>query len=462
MSYEIKANHKQLYLLPPSVDDWLPENDPARFIKVFVESLDLKELGFRHKYTDNGRPHYGNELLLSAWLYGYMHKIRSSRKLEQACYRDIGLIWLLGHERPDHNTLWRFFRKNGRGFRKVFRQTVRVSLEMGMIGFELQALDGTKIQADADTGKKISKKQLNEQIEEYIKAVRDNEKLEEGLSYVLPEDCVGQDQLKEKIEKLKELSEDLETDDEEINETDPDSRMMGRFGQIRSSYNAQIMVDSEKQVIVGNRVSQEANDYKELIKMLNISEQMCGSKSKLTVADGGYCSGTEIKEAKDQGYEVCVSLGTQLQGKGKKYHVSQFVYDGQTNEYVCPEGVKLQEVGESKHRGLRYRKYRCDQFRICDVSLQCSRSKRGREVHRYAYSDALEEQRSKQAEAGLKKRKHVVEPVFGWIKHNEGFRRWSVRGLSNVQKQWDLVCTTVNLKKIYRQWMSMNLEGLAT
>lgn len=462
MSYEIKANHKQLYLLPPSVDDWLPENDPARFIKVFVESLDLKELGFRHKYTDNGRPHYGNELLLSAWLYGYMHKIRSSRKLEQACYRDIGLIWLLGHERPDHNTLWRFFRKNGRGFRKVFRQTVRVSLEMGMIGFELQALDGTKIQADADTGKKISKKQLNEQIEEYIKAVRDNEKLESGLSYVLPKDCVGQDQLKEKIEKLKELTEDLDTDDEEINETDPDSRLMGRVGQVRSSYNAQIMVDSEKQVIVGNRVSQEANDSKELVKMLTISEQMSGSKSKLTVADGGYCSGMELKEAKDQGYEVCVSLGRQLQGKGKKYHVSQFVYEGQTNEYVCPEGVRLKEVGESTHRGHRYKKYRCDQFRVCGVSSQCSRSKRGREVHRYEYSDALEEQRLKQTEAGLKKRKQVVEPVFGWIKHNEGFRRWSVRGLSNVQKQWDLVCTSVNLKKIYSQWMSMNLESLAT
>jgi transposase len=153
MGRKIKADYSRIYLLPPSIEDWVPEDHPARFIRDFVESLDMKSLGFRIPDGLDGRPAYSAEMLLMIWLYGYMHKIRSSRKLEGACLESLSLIWLTGCHYPGHNTLWRFWSANRRALRGVFRQVLYVALKADLIGLVLHAVDGTKIAADVSTGK---------------------------------------------------------------------------------------------------------------------------------------------------------------------------------------------------------------------------------------------------------------------------------------------------------------------
>src|SRR5678815_3601638 len=148
VSHVIRADHRQRFLLPPDLDEWVSADHPARFVRDLVESFDLQALGFRMPDGgEEGRPHYAPEMLLAVWLYGWMEHIRSSRRLEKACRRDLPFVWLTGNHHPDHNTLSRFFRDNKRALRAVFKQTVRVAVKADLIGFALHALDGTKVKA---------------------------------------------------------------------------------------------------------------------------------------------------------------------------------------------------------------------------------------------------------------------------------------------------------------------------
>lgn len=185
---EIRANNREQFLLPPSVDDWVGCDHPARFIGDFVDSFDLRELGFKTRVVDQGRPSYGKDLLLKVWLYGFMENIRSSRQLEKACCNQMGFIWLTGCHCPDHNTLWRFFAENRNVLGNLFQRSVRVARDAGMVGLLLHAVDGTKILSASSHRHAVHQEDaqrelehLDKQVESILSEVERREEEEAGI-----------------------------------------------------------------------------------------------------------------------------------------------------------------------------------------------------------------------------------------------------------------------------------------
>ena len=160
MSNAIDADYSKVFLFPPSLEDFLPEDDPARFIRAFVDSLEADGVDLVEKNDTDGRPPYSWRLLLCVWLYGWFERVKSSRDLEKMCHRDVGMLWLTGMHYPDHNTIWRFYRDNRKSMKQLFKQSVHVAMKNKLIGMVLHALDGTKIKANASRYKDLSKKKL--------------------------------------------------------------------------------------------------------------------------------------------------------------------------------------------------------------------------------------------------------------------------------------------------------------
>lgn len=547
MSNEIRADYSQQFLLPPSLEDWVPKDHPARFVCLFVDGLDLKALGFKARKSKEGRPNYSNDLLLKVWLFGCFEKIYSFRDLEKACKVQLPFLWLTGLNFPDHNTIWRFFHNNGSVLKHVFSQSVQIALKGNLVSLVLQAIDGTKIFADVSKNRSIYFKDLkkllellDDSIDEVFEKISSQSALESSevgdinSSYSLPREYQDKRKLKRLIDEgLEELSQEKkqelkkavesqikcleEGDLAHLNLTDGDAKLMKTSSGSKSfCYNAQAVVDAENQIIIGAKVSTETTDHHLLTDMIDESASNTGQVCEESLADGGYFSGEELQLAEDKGYSVLVNMSNEIKGKGKgkgkgkskskskgkgkgkekenstssegaaandsdgndgngvgeeagagealSFHKRAFIYEEEKDIYVCPAGKELtfERVNNSKSKSYPVRIYRCHQHKECKYKKYCSADKRGRTIERSPYEKAIEAQIKKQEDAGnrasLRKRKHIVEPVFGWIKRNNKFFRWSYRGLESVDAQWQLICTVINLKILYRKWRAGELK----
>lgn len=460
MSYVIEAKYNEQWLFPPTLEELLGKDHPARMVREFVDELDLRGLGFQIREPGDGRPPYGTRLLLRAWLYGYMIKIRSTRGLERGCMDQIGLLWLTGMERPDHTTLWRFWRDNRQVVGKVFKRLLRVAVEMELVGLALHAVDGTKVLSQASEQKawrrgKLEKrlKQLDEAVEEILEQTERESRKEEAESR-LPESLQERQALREKIqERLKKLDE-IERDN--FQPGDEDARVMKSGSAKKFGYNAQAVVDAESKLIVAADVVNEESDNHLLTPMIGQVEENLGKVAEQTAADAGYKAISGLAEAEAKNYPVMVNEGPE----GGPYHASKFVYDEPNDQCVCPRGERLSfdtVKPREKARPYEVRVYRCGQYESCPVRWQCSSSKTGRTVQIHPDYAALKRQREKMKDpamrALLKKRGQTVEPVFGWAKEGMGFRRWTVRGLPKVRAQWLFLCTSLNLIRLYKPWV---------
>jgi len=458
MSYEIGADYDQHYLLPPRIEDWVPQDHPARFIREYIDALDLKNLGFNERKARDGRPNYRADLLLKVWTYGYFMRIYSTRKLEQACREHMGMIWLTGNNAPDHNTLWRFFRDHRKALRKIFKEGLVVAAKAELVGMVLHAVDGTKIKAKVATRNGWDRKDLKKllkrmdgSIDEMMHEVERLEGEEIG-EYRLPEGLDDPEKLKATIKEL--LQEMDEIDRDHLHPNDKEARMMKGDGWTRFAYNAQAVVDKESGLIVAEDVVNDEGDAHQLTRMIDQVAETLGESAEETVADGGYYSGEELAKAENKGYNVIVSMRKST----GNYHSSHFEYDPQRNICMCPEGKELPYQRTKLGRGKRYRVqvYQCKNHRECPYRWQCSRDKNGRQIEISEYHGAILRQRDKQKHLDnlekLRKRKTIVEPVFGQIKECMGFTRFTVNGLEWVKTQWSLLCTVVNLKKMYKWW----------
>lgn len=462
MSYEIHADHSQQFLLPPSLEDWVPENHPVRFVRDFVTELDLEALGFHRRWSEKGRPSYSSELLLSVWLYCYMEKIRSSRKAEHACCTHLPLIWLTGMNYPDHNSLWRFWRAHRKALRNVFRQSVSVAQRLGLVGMVTHALDGTKIQVRSSKKGALHRadlEALRDAIDASIQAMETAIESEpaDSASTALPE------KLREQSHRRAAIQGALSTLDELGQKHhlpgEPDARLMKQStGRTGWSYNAQAVVDASNGIVVAEAVTNEAGDYRQLTPMLEQARANTGGVADATVADAGYRNAGQEADAHAEGHTVIVPEHGREKDDGSPYHRSRFTYDEERDVYVCPQGGDLPYKRTIPARGNKptTRVYQGLECKRCPVRDQCTRNRSGRTINRDTNAAFREEQQARRARPEyqelMRQRKAIVEPLFGHLKENAAFRRWTARGLENAEAQWTVLCTITNLKKMYKRW----------
>jgi transposase len=510
----------------------------VRFVRDFVAALDLAELGIEEPDAEEGRPPYAPDLLLKVWLFGYMERIRSTRGLEKACLQVMPFLWLTGNLHPDHNTLWRFFKKNRKALPKLFQQLVKTAAKAGLVGFVLHALDGTKMTAASSTDEAAHRKALNERLKQldeliatYMQEVNTQAEADKGKSYAMPaeladgaarfakirallerrlEDREDKSVLAEKDAKqnkktngdeppspppdtsgggtapaaadketesstkrvenplvveaqalkqevVEQLAKLDEADVDHLHEGEPEARMMKGRGTKALGYNAQIVVDHDSDLIVASDVTTEQNDLLQLVPML---EQVCetlGRVADTSVGDTGYANGDQLKDAESRAMNVLVPLREEPDAKGE-YSKAYFSYDQTRDLYVCPRGEALIHVGSNKSHSTTQHPdtiYRCHN-KTCPVRAACTKDPLGRKIRRTYGEEARERQAQKQRDPRLALllglRKEIVEHLFGIVKGIDGFRRFTVRGLEKVRAQWALVCTAVNLRKLYAAW----------
>jgi transposase len=466
MSHELRPNYAQMFLLPPSLDDWVAVEHPVRFVRDFVETLDLAALGFKGRSAKNedGRPHYALDLLLNIWLFGWMEGVRTSRKLEKACLRDIAFLWLTGNLHPDHNTLWRFFAENKKPLRRLFKRVVQVAAQAGLVGFALHALDGTKMAAASSRDTALYRKTLEKELKK-IDSIIDaqmaaaaKEEGEEAASYAMSPKL--QDPQARKAAILEALAKLDAAKTDHLHPNEPEARMMKSRQMHTVGYNAQAVVDRDSDLIVATEVVTEQNDYGQLVPMLEQVSETTGRTADETVADTGYSSGEQLAEAEKRHLPVLVRLPEEPANTKEKgaYSKAHFRYDAERDVYICPQNEVLKRKGLNRSREGSTSLavvYICRK-KNCPVRGLCTDSKHGRtikrSVHEEPFQRQLEKQRSEAKQILMSLRKEVIEHIFGLIKGIDGFRRFTVRGLEGVRAQWALACTALNLRKLYVFW----------
>lgn len=473
MAKPIEADYATTWLLPPSLEDMVPRDHPSRFLREFVEALDLRGLGFSEQRSEEGRPPYANGLLLKVWLYGYWHGIRSHRKLEQACREHISLLWLTGMNVPDHNTLWRFWQANKPALRALHRQSVHLAMKAGLVSLVLLAVDGTKIEAAASGHSGWTKKYMHRLLQQ-LDAVLDRTEAEierqaqeQQGEYRLPESLTQRQALRAAVTAgLKELE---QSGREHYHQHEPEAHRMKCVSSNRFAYNAQAVADEKSGIIVACDVTGQENDVGQLPLMLKQAQENVQSapqpdqgqgetqKPLAAVADTGYGAAADIGSAKAAGFEVVTPLPEGAPKKDKPYHSSNFQYDAVRDVCICPQQQALVFTGRKDRRGQTVRVYRC-RCKQCPVMAQCTGDPKGRMIEIGPHHAAVVQMRqtlaSEQGKARLKRRASIIEPRFAGVKARQGFRRWTVRGLEKVKAQWGWVCLTANLEILFRRWLT--------
>jgi transposase len=461
MAKPIAPDYGQQFLLPPALEDWVPANHPARFLREFVDQLDLGSLGFVIPASLEGRPPYAPGLLLKIWLFGYMQRIRSTRKLEVACREQISLIWLTAMIQPDHNSLWRFWRDNKKALRAVFKRSVQLATEAGLVGLVLQALDGTKIQAAASgqtgwTKQRLEQllKALDSELDEAESQIEKEGEPEPQNAYRLPESLTDKQALRETVRAGLQQMEQI--DREHLHPKEPEARRMSCDGKNRFGYNAQALADDKAGVVVAAEVYKQENDLGLAVPLVKQAEQNCGSQAAVIVADGGYGSGADIQQAAENQINLLVRSQGDAVAETKPYHAHHFQYEPLRQSVTCPQGKELTFARQGRQKGQSVRVYRC-QVKDCPVRGACTQEQRGRRlIEIWPHTAAVQRMRARLKEPGaevsLRKRREVIERLFGQIKQHEGFRRWTVRGLEGVNTQWALICCAINLRTLFKNW----------
>ena len=450
----------QVTLLPECLDDFIGEDNPVRIVDAFVDELDLQALGFnRAAPASTGRPAYHPAVLLKLYIYGYLNRIQSSRRLEREAQRNVELMWLTGRLAPDFKTIADFRHHNGVGIRKVCSHFIGICRELKLFSQAIIAIDGSKFKAVNNGDNNFSngkiegrKRQIEQSIQRYLDAL-------ETADRTQPAEVEAKTKrLKEKIEllrlqmqKLEQVQEQIKQQpDGQISTVDPDSRVMISKGQGVVGYNVQAAVDTQNHLIVAHEVTNIGNDRAQLSKMAKAAKQEMAADNLQALADRGYFNGPEIKACEDAGIEAFVPKPLTSNAKADgRFDKSDFVYLSETDEYRCPAGESaIHRFNTVERSGLNVRVYWSSACIGCPQKSECTTSQY-RRIRRWEHEDVLErmQERLNTKTDAMTVRRRTVEHVFGTLKHWMGSTHFLTKTLAHVGTEMSLHVLAYNFER---------------
>ncbi len=459
----------QVTLLPESLDEFIAADNAVRVVDAFVDELDLPALGFEGTApAATGRPSYHPAVLLKIYIYGYLNRVQSSRRLERECQRNVELMWLTRRLAPDFKTIADFRRDNGPGIRGVCRRFVELCSSLKLFSQAAVAIDGSKFKAVNSRDRNFTpakvearKKQIEESIQRYLDVLEKADRTQPG------EFVAKTDRLKDKIETLREQMRRMKAievqltkqAEPQISLTDADSRSMVSLAKGTGivGYNVQVAVDTKHHLIVAHEVTNDGNDRAQLSKMA-IAARAAMDKPRLRAyADRGYFNGPQIKECDDASIKAFVPKPLTSSAKFEgRFDKRDFIYITKDDEYLCPAGERAIHRFTREERGLQIHRYWSSACPQCPMKPQCTPSDY-RRISRWEHEavlDAMQRRLDLQPEA-MTLRRRTVEHVFGTLKYWMGSTHFLTRRLPNVATEMSLQVLAYNLKRV------MNILGIA-
>jgi transposase len=456
------TDRTQSTLLPDCLDDYIAADNPVRAVDAFVEELDLKALGFEGaEPAATGRPAYHPAVLLKLYIYGYLNRVPSSRRLEREAQRNVELMWLTGRLTPDFKTIADFRRDNGPGIRNACRRFVQLCRDLALFSEAIVAIDSSKFKAvnsrDRNfTPTKIERRQ--QQIEESINRYLDA--LETADRTQPPEAEAKTERLREKIDTLRQQMRRMQrlkvqlkdAPDQQRSLTDPDARAM--MSQAKGTgivgYNVQAAVDTQHHLIVTHEVTNVGNDRQQLTKMAIAARDAMGKTRLQALADRGYFSSPEIKAATEAGITPLVPKPMTSNAKAEgRFNKDDFIYLRRSDAYRCPAGELAPYRYSTVENGLVLKKYWSSACPQCPLKPKCTTGE-ARRISRWEHEAVLEamQRRLDRKLDAMTVRRRTVEHVFGTLKHWMGSTHFLMRGLKNVSTEMSLQVLAYNMKRV--------------
>jgi len=447
-------------LFPERLEDYIAAENPARFLDAFVGSLDLHALGFaRARCASTGCPPYDPADLLKLYLYGYLHRVRSSRLLEAECHRNVEVLWLLGKLAPDFKTIADFRKDNLKPLKAVARQFTLLCRKLALFGGELLAIDGSKFAAVNARDQNFNADKLENliaradaRLAEYLQQLDTADAAEPGTATLTKTELAAKiAALQEKQDWHKELLAQLDDEQKQISVTDPDTRKMPTAHGTLVGYNAQMAVDAKHKLIAAEDVTNDVTDYQQLANVALEAKANLELTRTEVVADAGYYNAGEVNRCVEHGITPFIPKSdTSANSARGLYGKSQFQYDALKDVYVCPAGDTLtyRFATVELDRELKY--YRASQCKTCALKSRCTRNKANRTITREANEPLMEAMaaRMRQQPDKFKLRKTLAEHPFGTIKRWFGYTHFLLKGLAKVQCEWSLTTLAYNLKRV--------------
>ncbi len=439
----------QSTLFPECLGDWISEDNPVRVIDVFVDELDLAGLGFNGVEPEvTGRPSYHPSVLLKLYIYGYLNRVQSSRRLEREAGRNVEVMWLTGRLAPDHKTIADFRKDNGTAIRKVCARFVALCRMMGLLTQASVAIDGSKFKAVNNRDKNFTRAKMDRRMQQPSEALK-----------------TKTSRLKEKIAKLKEQMQRLEvlkvqmlaTPDQQISLTDPDSRSMATSGRGSGvvGYNVQVAVDTAHHLIITHEVTNVGTDRSQLSTVAKDAKATLGTKNLDVVADRGYFSSEQILACEKAGITVTLPKPMTSHSKAEgRFGKQDFRYLVEEDVYVCPAGQRLTYSFTTEENGLVLYRYSTNACQSCAIKHSCTTGKE-RRIARWEHEHILEavQRRLDEHPEKMRQRRETVEHPFGTIKARMGATHFLMKTLPRVAAEMALHVLAYNMTRV------MNIMG---